>query len=117
MLRYGLHAVQYEGMAFAEAAGLDLTSMAHLYRSTSATTSDDEVVFARPTMVPVAPDDPRADPGFVAAMSAAITLGWKDLDDAYELADELGFDVPMARAAKALYGPALGVALFEEDHS
>ena len=45
-----------------------------------------------------------------------MTLGFKDLDGAYELADEIGFDVPMARAARALYGPALGIVHFEEDH-
>ena len=115
-MRYGVWAVQYEGMALAEAAGLDLGSMAHLYRSTFGTNSDDEVVLARPTLVPVSPRDPHADPDFIVRMSAAMTLGWKDLDDAYELADEFGFDVPMARAAKPLYGPALGVAHFEEDH-
>jgi 3-hydroxyisobutyrate dehydrogenase-like beta-hydroxyacid dehydrogenase len=114
-MRYGIWAVQYEGMALAEAAGLDLASMAHLYRSTFGTTSDDEVVLARPTMVPVTPGDPSADQHFVARMSAAITLGWKDLDDAYELADEVDAGVPMARAAKALFGAAMGVALFEED--
>lgn len=114
-MRYGVWAVQYEGMALAEAAGLDLASMAHLYRSTFGTTSDDEAVLARPTMVPVTPGDPNADPDFVARMTAAMTLGWKDLDDAYELAHEVGLDVPMARAAKPLYGPALGVAHFEEE--
>jgi len=115
-MRYGVWAVQYEGMALAEAAGLDLGAMAHLYRSTFGTTSDDEAVLARATMVPVTPGDPNADADFVARMSAAITLGWKDLDDAYELADEFAFDVPMARAARPLYGLALGVAHFEEEH-
>ena len=115
-MRYAVWAVQYEGMALTEAAGLDLASMAHLYRSTFGTNSDDEMVLARPTMVPVTRGDPNADPDFVVRMSDATTLAWKDLDDAYELADEIGFDVAMARAAKVLCGPAFGVAHFEEDH-
>ena len=95
-MRYGLYALQYEGMAFAEAAGLDLRSMEHLYRATFATAPDDDVVLARSTMVPVTPGDPLADSDFTTAMCAATTLGWKDLDDAYELAHEVRFEVAMA---------------------
>ena len=58
-----------------------LAAMAQLYRGTFGMTSDDEVLISRPTMRPTALDDPTADPAFVAGMSAAVTLGWKDLDD------------------------------------
>ena len=51
-MRYGVWAVQYEGMALAEAAGLDLRAMAHLYRSTFGTTSDDEAVLGAPPWCP-----------------------------------------------------------------
>ncbi len=103
-MRYALYAVQYEGFALAEAAGLDLAAMAHLYRSTFATSSDDEVVLSRPTMAlrPM-PADTVGDP-----LAAAVTLGWKDLDDAFELAEEVGMATPMASAAKPLYAHALG---------
>jgi 3-hydroxyisobutyrate dehydrogenase-like beta-hydroxyacid dehydrogenase len=114
-MRYAVWAVQYEGMALAEAAGLELSSMADLFRSTFGTNSDDELVLARSTMAPFPPDHPHVDPDFSARMSSAVALGWKDLDDAYELAEEVGFEVPMARAAKPLYGPALGVADSEEN--
>ena len=114
-MRYALYGVLYEGMAFAEAAGLDLAAMSHLYRGTFGHTSDDDMVLDRTTMVPLHPDDPAADPEFVAQMSSFVTLGWKDLDDAYELADEVGHDVAIARAARALYGPALGLDLRGED--
>ena len=40
----------------------------------------------------------------------------EDTDAMVKLADEIGFDVAMARAAKVLCGPAFGVAHFEEDH-
>ena len=110
-MRYALFGVLYEGMALAEAAGLDLAAMAHLYRSTFGTCADDEVVLARPTMRPVDPAASEADSAYVTYMTPMVTLGWKDLDDAFELADELGFDLSLARAARPLYGPALGIAL------
>ena len=113
--RYALWGALYEGMALAEVAGLDLAAMAQLYRGTFGMTSDDELLISRPTMRPTALDDPAADPAFVAAMSAAVTLGWKDLDDAFLLAREFGLDLPVARAAKPLFGPALGLALYETD--
>jgi 3-hydroxyisobutyrate dehydrogenase-like beta-hydroxyacid dehydrogenase len=115
-MRYALWGVQYEGMTLAEAAGLDLAAMAHVYRATFGTTSDDEAVLSRATMAPFTLDNPHPDPEYVVRMSDAVTLGWKDLDGAYALADEHGIDVPMARAARALYGPALGIAHTEEDH-
>lgn len=117
-MRYAMFGVLYEGMAFAEAAGLDLGAMAHLYRATFGTCSDDEAVISRSTMVPGALDDPTLDRSYVERMSSSITLGWKDLDDAFHLAAEVGFDVPVARAARPFYGPALGLALYEEvvDH-
>jgi 3-hydroxyisobutyrate dehydrogenase len=114
-LRYALWGALYEGMVLAEAAGLDLRAMAQLYRGTLGMTSDDEIVITRPTMRPLALDDPNADPEFVAGMSAAATLGWKDLDDAFLLADQFGLDLPVARAARPLYAPALGLALYESD--
>jgi 3-hydroxyisobutyrate dehydrogenase-like beta-hydroxyacid dehydrogenase len=114
-LRYALWGALYEGMALAEAAGLDLPAMAHLYRGTLGMTSDDEMVISRPTMRPISLDDPAANPEFVARMSAAVMLGWKDLDDAFLLAGEFGVDLPTARAARPLFGPALGLALYESD--
>jgi 3-hydroxyisobutyrate dehydrogenase-like beta-hydroxyacid dehydrogenase len=114
-LRYALWGALYEGMALAEASGLDLAAMAHLYRATLGMTSDDEMVIARPTMRPISLDDPSANPEFVARMRAAVTLGWKDLDDAFLLAAEFGLELPTARAARPLYGPALGLALYESN--
>ena len=114
-LRYALWGALYEGMALAEAAGLDLAAMAQLYRGTLGMTSDDEMVITRPTMRPIALDDPAADPEFVARMSDAVSLGWKDLDDAFLLAGEFGLDLPTARAARPLYGPVLGLAMYESD--
>jgi 3-hydroxyisobutyrate dehydrogenase-like beta-hydroxyacid dehydrogenase len=114
-LRYAMFGALYEGMVLAEAAGLDLGAMAQLYRGTFGMTFDDEVVISRPTMRPIALDDPAADREFLTRMSAAVTLGWKDLDDAFLLAREFDLDLPVARAARPLFGPALGLALYESD--
>jgi hypothetical protein len=48
-------------------------------------------------------------------MSDAVSLGWKDLDDAFLLAGEFGLDLPTARAARPLFGPVLGLAMYESD--
>lgn len=113
-VRYTAWAVMYEGFALAEAAGLDLAAMAHLYRGTFGTSPDDELVLGRTTMAPL---DAGRDPStaeYVARMTPTVTLAWKDLDDAYHLADELDVDVTMARAARARFGPAIGLALRDE---
>lgn len=113
-MRYALWGVLYEGMALAEAAGLDLTAMAHLYRGTFGTSSDDEMVLARPTMAPL---DPAAGPdaaAHIAAMLPMVTLGWKDLDVAAALAAEVGADFSMLAAARPRYGPSFGLALRDE---
>lgn len=113
-MRYTAWAVMYEGFVLAEAAGLDLGAMAHLYRGTFGTSPDDEMVLQRATMAAL---DPATDPSaaeYVARMIPTVTLAWKDLDDAYHLADELGVDVAMARAARARFGPAIGLALRDE---
>lgn len=113
-MRYTQWAVLHEGMALAEAAGLDLAAMAHLYRGTFATGPDDELVLQRATTAAV---DPATDPGtatYVAEMTPVVTLAWKDLDDAYHLADDVGADLTMAHAARARFGPAIGLALRDE---
>jgi 3-hydroxyisobutyrate dehydrogenase-like beta-hydroxyacid dehydrogenase len=113
-VRYGFYAVIHEAMALAEAAGLDLAAMARLHRATFATNSDDDIVLDRPTTVPITPDDPDADAATVAFRTTITTLGWKDLDGAEALAGELGRELPVARAARALLGPAFGIALERE---
>ena len=115
-MRYSIYGVLYEGLALAEAAGLDLGAMAHLYRATFGHNEEDAMVLDRATMAPVDPSDPAADAEFVARMSSFVTLGWKDLDDAYQLSDEVGGELSIARAARALYGPALGLDLRGEPH-
>ncbi|HEV8298484.1 MAG TPA: NAD(P)-dependent oxidoreductase [Acidimicrobiales bacterium] len=110
-IRYAIFGAMHEGFALAEAAGLDLDAMAHLYRGTFGTCADDEAVLGRDTMRPLDPDDPAADPERIVSLRAMVTLGWKDLDDAFHLADELGVAMPIAQAAKRAYGPAMGVAL------
>jgi 3-hydroxyisobutyrate dehydrogenase-like beta-hydroxyacid dehydrogenase len=113
-VRYSMYGALYEGLALAEAAGIDLAAMVHLYRGTFATSEEDDVVLDRPTMVPIAPDDLGVDAAVVAYRTTITTLGWKDLDGAEALAVELGRDLPVARAARMLLGPAFGIALHDE---
>jgi 3-hydroxyisobutyrate dehydrogenase-like beta-hydroxyacid dehydrogenase len=113
-VRYSMYGALYEGFALAEAAGIDLAAMVDLYRGTFATSAEDDVVLDRPTMVPIAPDDPEVDAAVVAFRTTITTLGWKDLDGAEALAVELGRDLPVARAARVLLGPAFGIALPDE---
>lgn len=113
-IRYAQWAVQYEGFVLAEAAGLDLAAMAHLYRGTFGTSPDDDLVLSRPTMAPLDPDADDAARAHVDAMTPMVTLGWKDLDDALELAHEVGVELESARFARSRYGPAFGLALRDE---
>lgn len=113
-MRYALWAVQYEGFALAEAAGLDLAAVAHLYRGTFGTSADDELVLQRTTVAPLDPTTDEATAAYVAAMTPMVTLGWKDLDDACELAHECGVELASASLARRRYGPALGLALRDE---
>lgn len=108
-MRYAIWAVQHEGLALAEAAGLDLEAMAQLYRATLATAPDDEMVLRRATQTPYI-----NEPAFVVAMSAATTLGWKDLHDAELLAEETGVAIPLAVASRRTMGPVFGVDMYEE---
>ncbi len=110
-IRYAVWAVQHEGFALAEAAGLDLRAMEHLYRATFGTVADDDVVLRRGTTVPLSPRDTTADPAQLAFLRDIVLLGWKDLDDALHLAHEIGHDVPMIRHTRTALGPAFGLAL------
>jgi 3-hydroxyisobutyrate dehydrogenase-like beta-hydroxyacid dehydrogenase len=104
MLQYALFGATHEAMALAEAADLDLAAVAHLVRSTQASTLHD-MLLDRPSAQPF---DPDVDPARTAEVEATVRLGWKDLADAFQLADEVGVPVPVARTAPRAFGASMG---------
>jgi 3-hydroxyisobutyrate dehydrogenase-like beta-hydroxyacid dehydrogenase len=104
MLHYTLWGATQEAMELAEAAGLDLAAMAHMVRATKGATYHD-VLLDRPSARPF---DPDRDPARTAWTEAYVRLAWKDLADAFHLADELGVAVPVSRTAPRAFGAAMG---------
>jgi 3-hydroxyisobutyrate dehydrogenase len=101
MIQYSLWAVVHEGAALASAAGIDRDAFVELVR-TSGVLSDDNAAMRAGG---VTTEDPSG------RLARTVTLAWKDLDDAFALADEVGMDTPMARLAKREIGPSVGLAL------
>jgi 3-hydroxyisobutyrate dehydrogenase-like beta-hydroxyacid dehydrogenase len=107
LLQYELWCVVHEGLALAEAAGVDPVAFAHLYRSSGIGESEG-VVLDRATSAML---DVELDPDRAAAMADSTRLGWKDIRNAIALADEVGQPTPFAHLALDGLGPAWGVAL------
>jgi 3-hydroxyisobutyrate dehydrogenase-like beta-hydroxyacid dehydrogenase len=104
MLQYTLFGATQEAMELAEAAGLDLGAVAHLVRATQGGSHHDALL-DRPSTRPFDPDE---DPARTTEAEAYVRLAWKDLADAFQLADEVGVAVPVARTAPRAYGAAMG---------
>jgi 3-hydroxyisobutyrate dehydrogenase-like beta-hydroxyacid dehydrogenase len=103
LIHYDIWTGVHEGMAIAEAAGLDLKAFAHLCRESGLAAMID-LQTARDTTAPV---DPAADAGATKELAKVITLGWKDLDDAFLLAEEVGCDTSIAHAARRRLGASM----------
>ncbi len=101
LIQYSLWAVVHEGAALADAAGIDRDAFVELVR-TSGVLSDDNAAMRAGAGVT---EDPSG------RLARTVTLAWKDLDDAFALADEVGMDTPLARLARREIGPAVGLAL------
>lgn len=93
-----------EAQRLAEAAGVSLRKLGRIVRHSDSVSGGPGSVILRPTTAPMAPDDPLYD-----AMRHALELGEKDLALAFDLAEELGVDLPLARLAAPLLAEALGV--------
>lgn len=93
-----------EAQRLAEAAGLDLVALGDVVRHTDAITGGPGAIMHRATTAPIAPDD-----FWHGVFSHVAALGEKDLGLAVSLADELGVDVPLARAALPRLGRGLGI--------
>jgi 3-hydroxyisobutyrate dehydrogenase-like beta-hydroxyacid dehydrogenase len=103
LVHYCVWVSVHEGMALAEAAGLDLRAFEHLVRE-SGVPDLVRLQLAKETTAPIDPDD---DPQRLAWLRKTVELGWKDLDDAVELADEVGVQVDMATVARRRYGASM----------
>jgi hypothetical protein len=58
--------------------------------------------------------DPDDDPARTAWIAKTVELGWKDLDDAFALAAEVGADTSMAEVARRRYGPSMNLDGFPD---
>jgi len=94
-----------EAQRLAEAAGLDLVALGDVVRHTDAITGGPGAIMHRATTAPIAPDD-----FWHGVFDHVRALGEKDLGFAIALADELGVDVPLARAALPRLGKGLGIS-------
>ncbi|RAY16331.1 NAD(P)-dependent oxidoreductase [Actinomadura craniellae] len=104
ILQFVGFAAAAEAQRLAEAAGVSLRRLGRIVRHSDSVSGGPGSVILRPTTAPMTPDDPLYD-----AMRHALALGEKDLSLAFDLADELGVDLPLARMAAPLLAEALGV--------
>jgi 3-hydroxyisobutyrate dehydrogenase-like beta-hydroxyacid dehydrogenase len=96
LIQYSMWAVIHEGLQLADAAGIDRQTFAHLFHESGVTASHDMILGG-------------AGSGRDARqLDKTVTLAWKDLDDAFALADEHGIATPLAHLARRSIGPALG---------
>lgn len=98
-----------EAQRLAEAADLDLRELGEVVRHTDSVTGGPGAIMHRRTTAPLATDD-----FWYGVFDHVRTLGEKDLGFAVELADTLGVDVPLARAALTRLGPGLGLPFNDE---
>jgi 3-hydroxyisobutyrate dehydrogenase len=111
LMHYCVWVSAHEGMAVAEAAGLDLRAFEHLVRESFVP----DLIGAQLAKDTTAPFDPESDPTRAEWVRKTVELGWKDLDDAFALADEVGVETPMGRIARRAYGASLNLPLAPRD--
>jgi 3-hydroxyisobutyrate dehydrogenase-like beta-hydroxyacid dehydrogenase len=104
LLHFASFTAAAEAQRLAEAAGVDLVDLARVVRHTDGLTGGPGVVMLRDTTEPMAPGDTWYD-----TMAHVRDLGEKDLALALALGDELGVDLPLARAARRHLADGLGV--------
>ncbi len=106
LVQYGSWLAAYEGQRLAEAAGIELASLARVIKASDARIGGASTLMFRPT---VAPFTERDDAGVVGAMQAAALLAHKDLQAALELAGSLHVELPLARMAEERCDDIFGV--------
>lgn len=103
-----MHFIAYvgagEAQRLADAAGLDLRTLAQVVRHSDGVTGGASAIMVREHAVTLQPGDPLFDP-----FEHARVLGEKDLAMARAMADALGVEVPAAALAFERLGIELGV--------
>jgi 3-hydroxyisobutyrate dehydrogenase-like beta-hydroxyacid dehydrogenase len=102
LVQYSMWAVMAEGLALARAAGLDMAAVVHLWE-TSGIQSGQEGVLARALLTE--PPGPEA----AAGLTKSVTLAWKDLEDAFALAQEVGRPTPFGHLTHDGLGAVMGL--------
>ena len=106
LVHYGSWLAAYEGQVLAEAAGIDLASLAQVVKASDAHIGGASRLMFRPTVAPFTDDD---DKGLVGAMRAAALLAHKDLAAALELAGSLDVELPLAGMTEATLRQIFGL--------
>jgi|EndMetStandDraft_8_1072994.scaffolds.fasta_scaffold132155_2 3-hydroxyisobutyrate dehydrogenase-like beta-hydroxyacid dehydrogenase len=108
LMHYQVWVATHDAMALAEAAGLDMRAFEHLVRESKVADLIGHQL-ARDTTAPV---EAASDPARAAWIEKMVRLGWKDLEDAFALAEEVGTDVTMGVIARHRFGPAMNLELY-----
>ena len=106
LIQFGSWLSAFEGQRLAEAAGIELSKLAEVVRTSDRRIGGVSTLMFRPTTAPFGDAD---DEGLVAAMRSGASLAHKDLRAAIALGDELGVDLPVARLAEANIDSVFGV--------
>ena len=106
LVQYGSWLAAYEAQVLAEAAGIDLASLAQAIRVSDTLIGGASTLMFRSTVAPFTDDD---DPGLVGAMRAAAQLAHKDLSAALELGGSLEVGLPLAAMTEERCDQIFGV--------
>jgi len=104
LLQFAGFAAALESQRLAEAAGIDLGTLAKVVRHSDAVTGGPGAIMMRDTTGPLTDDSPLYE-----VLSHTRELGEKDLRLALDLATQLGVDLPFAKLALQRFGPGLGL--------
>jgi len=99
----------FEAQRLAEAAGIDLKTLADVVRHSDRVTGGPGAIMLRDTTAPLAPGDDWYD-----MLVHVRELGEKDLTLALELGARLGVDLPLGRVARDRFAAGLGLPHEEE---
>jgi 3-hydroxyisobutyrate dehydrogenase-like beta-hydroxyacid dehydrogenase len=106
VVQYGSWFAAYEAQRIAEAAGIDLQTLAQAIRESDKVIGGASALMFRKTVAPFDADD---DSGLVSAMAFAAALAGKDLRAARDLAQELAVDCPLIDLVEPRVGSVFGV--------
>jgi len=104
LLQFAGFAAALESQRLAEAAGIDLATLAKVVRHSDGVTGGPGAIMLRDTTTSLEPDSPLYD-----VLTHTRELGEKDLRLALDLGRKLGVELPFAELALERFGPSLGL--------